>query len=143
MTTGNIVRISNAYFKNDNGLYFVEHSPKDPGWCGQDYCLKKIKRNGELSTAKHNIAFWPLSSYCSDRQKNYDAMRWNRVNAKIEIVNGIQTGNVAEYFQGRADGLSKDLKWMEYNWGADHPETERIRDTRSFYEDLAQRLKIS
>ena len=32
--TGDIVEISGAYFKNDNGLYFVTHSPGDPTWSG-------------------------------------------------------------------------------------------------------------
>ena len=34
--TGCIVEITGAYFKNDNGLWFVEHSPGDPSWCGSD-----------------------------------------------------------------------------------------------------------
>lgn len=33
--TGDIVEISGAYFKNDNGLYFVTHSPGDPTWSGR------------------------------------------------------------------------------------------------------------
>ena len=40
--TGMIVKISGAYFENDNGLYFVENSPGDPSWCGSDHCLKRI-----------------------------------------------------------------------------------------------------
>ena len=39
--TGCIVEITGAYFKNDNGLYFVQRSPGDPSWSGSDYCLKK------------------------------------------------------------------------------------------------------
>ena len=39
--TGCIVEITGAYFKNDNGLYFVQRSPGDPSWCGKDYCAKK------------------------------------------------------------------------------------------------------
>ena len=30
--TGDIVEITGAYFKNDNGLYFVDNSPGDPNW---------------------------------------------------------------------------------------------------------------
>ena len=29
--TGDVVEITGAYFKNDNGLYFVERSAGDPG----------------------------------------------------------------------------------------------------------------
>ena len=39
--TGDIVEVAGAFFKNDNGLYFVEHSPGDPSWSGQDHCLKR------------------------------------------------------------------------------------------------------
>lgn len=28
MKTGDVVEITGAYFKNDNGLYFVEHTPR-------------------------------------------------------------------------------------------------------------------
>ena len=55
MVTGCVVEIKNAYFKTDNGLYFVEKSPEELGWLGSDYCLLKLKRNGQLSTAKKNI----------------------------------------------------------------------------------------
>ena len=44
--TGDIVEISGAYFKNDNGLYFVTHSPGDPTWSGRDYSLKRISKYG-------------------------------------------------------------------------------------------------
>lgn len=46
MKTGDIVRVSGAYFKNDNGLWFIERSPGDPSWCGGSYSLMKLKRNG-------------------------------------------------------------------------------------------------
>ena len=47
--TGMVVRISGAYFKKDNGLYYVDSSPGDPSWCGKDHCLRKITRKGEIS----------------------------------------------------------------------------------------------
>ena len=53
MRTGDIVRITDAFFKNDNGLYFIENSPGDPNWCGRDHCLKKISKSGKISKAKH------------------------------------------------------------------------------------------
>ena len=58
--TGDVVRITGAYFKTDNALYFVEHSDGDLDWCGKDHCLLKIKRNGELSKAKNAVCFWPI-----------------------------------------------------------------------------------
>ena len=55
--TGDIVEISGAYFKNDNGLYFVTHSPGDPTWSGRDYSLKRISKYCVL-----NPDFAPLLS---------------------------------------------------------------------------------
>ena len=51
MKTGDVVLISGAFFKNDNGLWFIERSPGDPSWCGSSYSLTKLKRNGQPSTA--------------------------------------------------------------------------------------------
>lgn len=73
MVTGCVVEIKNAYFKTDNGLYFIEKSPEELGWLGSDYCLLKLKRNGQLSTAKKNICFWPIMSFVSDRMKSIEA----------------------------------------------------------------------
>ena len=47
MKTGDIVEITGAYFKNDNGLYFIDCSPGDPNWCGSDYSLKRISKSGK------------------------------------------------------------------------------------------------
>lgn len=58
--TGMVVEIKDAFFKNDNGLYFVEHSAGDPDWCGSDHSLRKISKRGKISQAKHNICFWPI-----------------------------------------------------------------------------------
>ena len=85
MVTGCVVEIKNAYFKTDNGLYFVEKSPEELGWLGSDYCLLKLKRNGQLSTAKKNICFWPIMSFVSDRMKSIEANAWNKEHATIEV----------------------------------------------------------
>ena len=71
--TGCIVEITGAYFKNDNGLWFVEHSPGDPSWCGSDYCLKKIGKTGKISKAKYSTCFWPIMVFTTDRFKAAEA----------------------------------------------------------------------
>ena len=91
MKTGDVVEITGAYFKNDNGLYFVEHTPGDPNWSGRDHCLRRIKRNGELSTAKDNICFWPISVYVNSRDKRAAANQWNQAHAEIEDQQGSAT----------------------------------------------------
>ena len=64
--TGMVVEIKDAFFKNDNGLYFVEHSAGDPDWCGSDHSLRKISKRGKISQAKHNLCFWPIGIFISD-----------------------------------------------------------------------------
>ena len=68
--TGMVVEIKDAFFKNDNGLYFVEHSVGDPDWCGSDHSLRKISKRGKISQAKHNLCFWPIGIFISDRFKD-------------------------------------------------------------------------
>ena len=64
--TGMVVEIKDAFFKNDNGFYFVEHSAGDPDWCGSDHSLRKISKRGKISQAKHNLCFWPIGIFISD-----------------------------------------------------------------------------
>lgn len=105
MKTGDVVEITGAYFKNDNGLYFVEHTPGDPNWSGRDHCLRRIKRNGELSTAKDNLCFWPISAFVNSRDKRAAANEWNREHAEIEIKAFPHTEHIAAYFASEADSL--------------------------------------
>ena len=63
LKAGDIVKIENAYFKNDNGLFFVTHCPEDAGWLGKDYSLTKICKNGRISKRKYNLSSWPLCSF--------------------------------------------------------------------------------
>lgn len=58
MKTGDVVLISGAFFKNDNGLWFIERSPGDPSWCGSSYSLTKSS-SGTVSPARQNITFAP------------------------------------------------------------------------------------
>ena len=83
--TGCIVEITGAYFKNDNGLYFVQRSPGDPSWCGKDYSLKKISKAGKISKAKYSLCFWPIAVFTNDRFKAAAANEWNAAHAEIEV----------------------------------------------------------
>jgi len=87
MKTGDIVEVRGAYFKSDNGLYKIEHSPGDANWCGDDYCLKLINKDGTYSTRKYNLCFYPLKSYVTDWRKRQDAKAHNAENATIEVIN--------------------------------------------------------
>ena len=102
--TGDIVRVTGAYFKQDNRVYYVDTSPGDTGWFGLDYSLHALNsRTGELSRTKYNIAFWPLTSYVSDRFKTLEANQWNREHAQIEVIYDVNARYVYEYFIQRAE----------------------------------------
>lgn len=115
--TGMIVEISGAYFKSDNGLYYVEHSPGDPGWCGKDHCLKKISKAGKISKAKYNICFWPIMVTVSG-PKYYEAKRWNAENATIEVKPALANmSEVAAHFQEAADNMVEKIRRLAWDFG--------------------------
>ena len=103
--TGMVVEIKDAFFKNDNGFYFVEHSAGDPDWCGSDHSLRKISKRGKISQAKHNLCFWPIGIFISDRFKAAEARTWNKEHATIEIRTEIDRSEVAAYFNQMAEDL--------------------------------------
>ena len=84
--TGDAVLITGAYFKNDNGLFRVEHSPGDATWCGSDHCLHRLNKNGTLSKGKYSTAFWPLCCFHSNRELRITAKAHNQEHAQIEVV---------------------------------------------------------
>lgn len=138
--TGDIVEIKNAYFKNDNGLYFVSNSKGDVNWCGDDYCLKKICKNGKLSTAKYNICFWPLQSFTNSREKRIAAKKHNEEFATIEKVENIDKTHIIAYFENEAESLKKQEQRAKWDWGEENEATKRITNTISFYNSVIDRL---
>ena len=126
--TGDIVEVSGAYFKNDNGLYFVDNSPGDPTWSGSDYSLHKIGKTGKISTAKYSVAFWPLSCVCSDRAKNAAAREWNSEHAQIEVKLLANMAEVRQHFTDNADRLAAKIKREIWDFGE---ESETIAQWRA------------
>jgi hypothetical protein len=141
MKTGDVVEITGAYFKNDNGLYFVEHTPGDPNWSGRDHCLRRIKRNGELSTAKDNICFWPISVYVNSRDKRAAANQWNQAHAEIEIKTFPNTAHIAKFFAAEADSLNATIKRYTWDFGEDNQTVKDTKETQAFYRSVADGLR--
>ncbi len=141
MKTGDVVEITGAYFKNDNGLYFVEHTPGDPDWSGRDHCLRRIKRNGELSTAKDNICFWPISAFVNSRDKRAAANQWNQAHAEIEIKTFPHTEHIAAYFASEADSLDVTIKRYTWDFGEDCQTVKDTKETQAFYRSVADGLR--
>ena len=115
--TGDVVRISGAYFKTDNALYFVDNSPGDPSWSGSDYSLYRICKNGKISKGKYTVCFWPLKSYVSDREKNALAREWNAEHAEIEVLDGIDRTEIKGHFLNEAENASNLLDMYHSRWG--------------------------
>lgn len=141
MKTGDVVEITGAYFKNDNGLYFVEHTPGDPNWSGRDHCLRRIKRNGELSTAKDNICFWPISAYVNSRDKRAAANQWNREHAEIEIKRFPNTAHIAKFFAAEAASLDATIKRYTWDFGEDNQTVKDAKETQAFYRSVSDGLR--
>lgn len=141
MKTGDVVEITGAYFKNDNGLYFVEHTPGDPNWSGRDHCLRRIKRNGELSTAKDNLCFWPISAFVNSRDKRAAANQWNQEHAEIEIKTFPHTEHIAAYFASEADSLDVTIKRYTWDFGEDCQTVKDTKETQAFYRSVADGLR--
>lgn len=141
MKTGDVVEITGAYFKNDNGLYFVEHTPGDPNWSGRDHCLRRIKRNGELSTAKDNICFWPISVYVNSRDKRAAANQWNQEHAEIEIKTFPHTEHIAAYFADEAASLDATIKRYTWDFGEDCQTVQDTKETQAFYRSISDGLR--
>lgn len=115
MKTGDVVLISGAFFKNDNGLWFIERSPGDPSWCGSSYSLTKLKRN--------------------------EAHAWNAEHAEIEVVKIADRSAIADHFMGLAKELDPYIEREVWDWGENHPEVLRHKEVRSFYASVAKQLK--
>ena len=136
--TGAIVEISGAYFKNDNGLYFVQASPGDPSWCGSDYSLRRISKAGKISTAKYSLCFWPISVFISNRAKAAEARQWNREHAEIAVREITNMREVARYFMDKADLLRGQIEREIWDFGEDSQCVKTDREILAHYEEAAR-----
>lgn len=137
--TGDIVEIKNAYFKNDNGLYFVKASAGDAFWMGNDYSLCKIGKSGKISTAKNKTAFYPLMCCTNDRTKNAIAREHNEKHATIEIVTNINNSFVIEYFKNKVAEAEEQYNYYFSRWG-NNAESERLQNVLEDYKRIVERL---
>ena len=111
---GDIVKVSGAYFKKDNGLYFVEQDGTNEAYMSHDeITIYKINRNGKISTGKYNLNFFPLNHYCSDRRKNAEAYEHDKKHCTIEIVDGVDRTEVLERFENEVCQSEESAEWYE------------------------------
>ena len=141
LKAGMVVEITGAYFKNDNGFWFVENAPGDPSWYGSDCCLKKISKAGKISVAKHNICFWPISVFVSDRCKAAEADRWNKANAQIEVKAIKNMAEVVAHFEAKAEGLRETIRREEWDFGEDSEVVKNDRRIMAHYLAVAEAVR--
>ena len=136
MVTGMVVKIENAYFKTDNGLYFIAHSPGDPTWCGSDYSLHKITAKGKPKE-NHAIGFWPIAVFVSSRDKRIAAKKHNADHATIEVVSNIPMDGIKAFFEKKQKNALERLDWEERQYGGKQETTKACHD---FYKILAEKI---
>lgn len=112
---GDIVEIKNAYFKNDNGFWYVEQDGSNKAYLSDDseLTLKKIGKTGKISTAKYSTSFYPLVSFTNDRVKRYEANAWNAEHATIEKVDTVDQSQVIAAFQNELNETKESYNWHE------------------------------
>lgn len=138
ISTGDFCEISGAYFKTDNGLYLVTASEGDPITTGRGLTLHKCGKSGKLRTSGGTVAFWPLSSYCSDPRKNAAARAHNKENAQIKRVT-LPTWYAAEHFRNEAQEAAERVERYTRN-GWNERDIEQATASRDFYAGIADRL---
>lgn len=137
--TGCVVRISNAFFKNENGTFLVTRSPGDPAWLGDYFSLTKVRRDGKLSETKYRLNSWPLVSYISDREKSATANAWNQEHAEIEIVEPRTTEFIRQYFLDQESDAKRQAYQVLRYWD-NTEEADRMCGVARFYASVAERL---
>lgn len=121
---GDIVRVENGYFKNSNGLFFVEGENKNSLW------LVKIAKNGKISVNSKASQSWPLKSYCGDRSKNHEASAHNKANATIELVEDVNTFYIVKRFEESLDTAKNRLDY----WNRDNKKEDAAREEKHIAE---------
>jgi hypothetical protein len=83
------VRVEGGYFKTDNGLFRIAHSPNDGAWLGNDHSLRKVNKDWCDSKAVHVVGFYPIMVTVGSREKRILAHEHNKKNATIEVIGTI------------------------------------------------------
>ena len=144
--TGDIVRISDAYFESDNGIYFVANSPGDCNWSGDDYCLYKIGKRGKFNIGRCKtglgLGFWPIYVSVKNHKMQIEADEWNKKYAKIEVIDGVPLQGVIGFFNHKILEAWENIEAWWYT-GFDINSSDVMKnyiDTIALYKTVMQRL---
>ncbi len=141
LRTGDIVEIKGAYFKSDNGLWFIRRAPGDADWSGSECSLLRLCKDGKISRRANNRTFWPLICFVNDRDKKAEAKAWNERNATIRVRTDIESKYVADYFREEADKADKTFRYfkMHYEFGEYASQKKALAD---FFSRVAERIEM-
>lgn len=138
--TGDIVRIENAYFKNDNGTFLVQYSPGDPMWSGKDYSMRRIGKKG-VSKAKYSLNCWPLHAYTNSRELRAESNAWNAEHASIEVIpHGDMLECAIQYFCDKKNGYKEEFEYYKEHYGN---EFAGLEHNAAFCDDVIERISES
>lgn len=139
--TGDIVEISDAFFKCDNGLFLVTKSYENPHYTCEkgEYALKKISQNGKIN--KKSCTLFPLRAFVNDAKKRVEANAWNKENVKIKLAYVSDMSEVIAHFQEEADNAAARAKNYAWDWGEDSNVVKMEKDAAEFYQSVVNRLK--
>ena len=143
LRTGMVVRISGAFHRTDNGLYFVIKAPKDPLWREHDLALRKINKAGKLvpSTRDDSIGFWPISVCKGSKEEEAEAGAWNAEHAKIEVVQIDNMEEVKRWFLEKAVNAQAYLTLSNTANSASNETAKEQRTAMAFYEGIAASME--
>lgn len=138
---GDIVEIKNAYFKSDNGFWYVEQDGTNPACLSDDLTLFKIGKTGKLSTAKNNIAFWPLVSFVSDSRKSAAADKWNQKHATIEVTDKVDNAQVIARFRELVTKYTASAEQLKFR-GFGPMSIKNHTDNVNYYSRAVKRMEL-
>lgn len=140
---GDIVEIKGAYFKIDNGFYYVEQDGTNPTYASHnELTLKKISKFGKLSTAKNNLLFYPVKVFVNDYMKRALANNWNKEHCTIEVVKSVANYAVIAKFESEAK-LAEDAAQWNRSRGYGDGYVNTYLQKADYFRKAVERMKIS
>lgn len=141
LMTGMTVKITGAYFKKDNGTYFITDAAGDVTWEGRELALMKVSKAGKISRTRYNLGFWPLCSFINDRIKAKEARAHNEEFAAIEAVEVKSNAEIVAYFKDLAEKEEKKIERDSRLFGEESEEVYREREYLAHYRNVIQRIE--
>lgn len=141
--TGDVVVVSGAYVQRHNGIYFVEHSPDDPDWSGDDHCLMRLRKDGRISHTKYKLCFWPILNFMSDKAECKEADEWNKAHAEIEVNNSLISNynELSAFFREKEESMRGYLQRAIRDWGETSEEVTQCKKCVDFYIRVQERIE--